>query len=195
MLEGCPNFHRVIDEELAKKYSVTAVKHSAYVFPWNDDLLGLRNEINARWRVIKKFSGLAPLKYEDNTPKAGVVDRIQVCLYPPGAGELERHTDPFHNQLTFISGFLSTRGEKDSYDEGGFYVIGVNDEIVDFEPFVKEGDMAIGPATVEHGVLKVDSSYSGPIDWYGRRGRWFLGLYNNDSDEVGKRETAYRGKT
>jgi len=82
-----------------------------------------------------------------------------------------------------------------SYTEGGFYVIGVNDGIVDLEPFVKESDMAIGLATVENGVLKVDQNYSGPIDWCGRRGRWFLGLYSNDSDEVGKRKTASSRKT
>ena len=190
MLEDCPNFHRVIDEETSKKYSVAAVKHSAYVFPWNDDFLGVRNDINDCWRVIKKFSGFSPLMYEENTPKTGVVDRIQVCLYPPRAGVLETHKDPFHNQIFFISGYLSTRGEKGGYTEGGFYVIGANGETVDIEPFVQEGDMAIGLATIQHGVLQVDPSYSGPIDWYGSRGRWFLGLYSNDSDEVSKRKTA-----
>jgi hypothetical protein len=195
MLEDCPNFHRVIDEETSKNYSVKAVRHSAYVFPWNDDYLGVRKKINDCWRVIKKFSGLSPLMFEENTPKTGVVDRIQVCLYPPGVGVLETHTDPFHNSLFFINVHLTTRGEKGGFTEGGLYAIGANEETLDIEPFVQEGDITIGLPTVQHGVLQVDPSYSGPIDWYGSRGRWFLGLYSNDSDEVSKRKTASPIKT
>jgi len=195
MLEDCPNFHRVIDEEASKKYSVAALKHSAYVFPWNDDFLGVRNEINDRWRVIKKFSGLSPLIYEENTPKQGIIDRIQVCLYPPRSGGIETHTDPIHNQIVFINIYLSTRGEKGSYTDGGFYVIGDNGETIDIEPFVQEGDMSIGLGTIQHGVFQVDPSDSRPVDWYGTRGRWFLGLFSVDSDEVSNRKTASAIKT
>ena len=38
MVEGCPDYHRVITPELAKNYSVGAVRHSTYFFKWNDDL-------------------------------------------------------------------------------------------------------------------------------------------------------------
>src|SRR5690349_200105 len=36
MLDGCPDFHRKIDLETGKKYSILACKHSAYFFRWND---------------------------------------------------------------------------------------------------------------------------------------------------------------
>ena len=35
--EGCPNFHRIIDEKVSSNYSIKAIKHSAYFFPWNED--------------------------------------------------------------------------------------------------------------------------------------------------------------
>ena len=41
MLEGCPNFHREIDEDASKKYSVKSVRHSYYFFRWNKDLFNL----------------------------------------------------------------------------------------------------------------------------------------------------------
>ena len=30
--EGCPNFHRIIDEKTSSNYSIKAIKHSAYFF-------------------------------------------------------------------------------------------------------------------------------------------------------------------
>ena len=33
MLEGCPDFHKIIDEEAAKKFSYSAVRHSFFFFP------------------------------------------------------------------------------------------------------------------------------------------------------------------
>ena len=35
MLDGCPNFHRIIDPEITKKYSLYAIKHSFYFYNWN----------------------------------------------------------------------------------------------------------------------------------------------------------------
>ena len=58
MLEGAPDFHRVIDEELAKKYSFKQVKHAAYFFPWNGDPLGLFPVIMPRWRPLKYYISL-----------------------------------------------------------------------------------------------------------------------------------------
>lgn len=188
MLEGCPNFHRVIDQEVAKNYSFSATKHSAYFFPWNPDPTGLSGLINSRWGKIKVLMGLKEDEYVKNTPKDGVVDRIQVVLYPPRHGALETHIDPFHNQLCFISGYLTTRGE--GYKEGGFYAIDSMGEKLDLESQMREGDMGVGVATIQHGVSRIDPKYpSAEVDWNGKDGRWFLGLYSNDSDEVVKRKT------
>ena len=35
MKDGTPNFHRVIDKDITKKYSVFAIKHSFYFYNWN----------------------------------------------------------------------------------------------------------------------------------------------------------------
>ena len=35
MYDGCPNFHRVIDKKITKKYSLFAIKHSFYFYNWN----------------------------------------------------------------------------------------------------------------------------------------------------------------
>ena len=35
MLNGTPNFHRVIDKKITKKYSLYAIKHSFYFYNWN----------------------------------------------------------------------------------------------------------------------------------------------------------------
>ncbi len=190
MNDGCPNFHRVIDEETSKKYSIRKVGHTTFFFPWNIDELGVRETIMDRWRVIKEFTGLHPYEYETNIPSEGTCDRIQVVLYPPKCGILETHSDPFHNQLTFASGYLSTRGAKGAYKKGGFYAIGKNGNKIDLEHNIVEGDFAIGLATIKHGVEVIDPDSTKPVDWYGDEGRWFLGLYSNDSDNVKNRKTA-----
>ncbi len=69
MLEGCPDFHRVIDLEKAKNYSVGAVKHATYFFPWNNDPCKINKLIFNRWGYIKKLCGLKFDEFQNNTPK------------------------------------------------------------------------------------------------------------------------------
>ena len=190
MHDGCPNFHRIIDDQTPKNYSIKKVGHTTFFFPWNNDDLGVRDIIMDRWRVIKEFTGLHPNEYETNTPSKGTCDRIQVVLYPPKCGILETHSDPFHNQLTFASGYLTTRGSKNSYNKGGFYAIAESGKKIDLEDNIVEGDFAIGLATIKHGVEIIDPHSTAEVDWNGDNGRWFLGLYSNDSDNVKNRKTA-----
>ncbi len=190
MYDGCPNFHRIIDDQVSKSYSIKKVGHTTFFFPWNKDELGVRDKIMDRWRVIKEFTGLRPKEYESNIPSKGTCDRIQVVLYPPKCGVLETHSDPYHNQLTFASGYLTTRGSNGAYTEGGFYALEKNGKKIDLEQNIVEGDFAIGLATIKHGVETIDPDSNGDVDWYGDSGRWFLGLYSNDSDNVKNRKTA-----
>ena len=69
MLEGCPNFHRIIDMDTGKKYSFKVCKHSYYFYKWNGDPIKIFNETYKRWRRIKVLMGLDQLAYENNTPK------------------------------------------------------------------------------------------------------------------------------
>ena len=60
-------------------------------------------------------------------------------------------------------------------------------EKVDFEDYLDVGDMVCCYPTVVHGVDAVDPQE--PLDWNSSKGRWFLGLYSNDSNHVKKRST------
>ncbi len=185
MKENCPDFHRIIDENVSGLYSIKALKHSAYFFPWNGDENNLFPVINKRWRYLKIMGGRKYNEFENNTPKDGIVDRIQVLKYPPG-GSLETHCDPYHNQRTFISIYMSTRGE--DYKSGGFYVIDKKNNKLDLENYISSGDIGFGYASIMHGVDKIDGLEN--CEWDTNKGRWFIGLYSNDSDEVKNRVTS-----
>ncbi len=193
MLEGCKDFHRIITPEKAKNYAVGAVKHATYFFPWNDDPCKINNDIFNRWGYIKKLSGLNFDEFQNNTPKDGRVDRIQIAVYPPGFGELETHTDPINTTPLAISGYFSSLKNGD-FKSGGFYCVKENKEKINLETEIDVGDMGFFCATLKHGVTAIDkdiaSSDYNNHDWSKGSGRWFLGLYTNDSDEKKNRTTS-----
>lgn len=186
MLDGVPDFHRMIDAEASKLYSILAVKHSAYFFRFNGDPLGFWPTIDERWRVLKTVMGLKPTEYEGNKPSEGPVDRIQVVRYPPSIGYLEPHRDAAVHQRCFISGYLSKRGV--DYQGGGFYFVGDDGLPIYAEDQIDVGDLCIAHANVMHGVAPCDRG--APANWEAADGRWFLGLYSNASDYAEKRATA-----
>jgi len=190
ILEGSPDFHRIIDPEAGKKYSSRVCKHSCYFYAWNDDPLKLFGTINERWRVVKFLMGLRSDEYEKNTPKDGVVDRIQIVQYPPRVGFVEPHSDPYLHQRLFFSGYMSKRGV--DYQGGGFHLVGAGDKIVEVEDKIDIGDICIGYATVCHGVAPVDRHKEPNLE--SDDGRWFLSLYSTASDEVANRHTGHAVK-
>jgi hypothetical protein len=80
---------------------------------------------------------------------------------------------------------MSKRGV--DYEQGGFYVVGPQNTLIDVEDRVEVGDISIGYATVMHGVDRVDP-HKYP-DWKAKDGRWWLGLYSNSTDNVINRAT------
>lgn len=187
MLEGTPDFHRIIDLETGKQYSFNVCKHSAFFYPWNDDPLGLFPMVYDRWRVIKYLMGMEPTVYEQNTPKDGVVDRIQIAQYPSKIGYLEPHSDPYLHQRLFFSGYMTKRGQ--DYQGGGFYLVGAEDKVMEVENDIDVGAAGIGYATIYHGVAPCNKDKE--PDWNSPEGRWFLSLYSNASDEVKERHTGH----
>ena len=185
MKNKCPNFHRLIDKDVSKNYAYKHIKHSFYFFPWNDDPLNMYKKIYKKWRTFKYLGGFKYNEYENNTAKDNVVDRFQIVHYPAGAGWLETHNDPWHNQRVIISGFLSKRGK--DYFKGGFYYYKKGKSIIDCDKEIEIGDMLIGYATILHGVSTIDPEQK--INYNSPRGRWFLGLYSNDTDTIKKRRT------
>ena len=183
--ENCPNFYRNITLEHAKKYAFHQVKHTQYFFPWNEDFFNLYKETYKRWKIIKFLSGYYPDVWETNTPKDGIVDRIQIVKYPPGTGEQELHQDPYIYQKFFISVYMSER-EKD-YFGGGMYFIKPDDSKVEFEKNIKVGDLSFGLGTILHGVKRTEKiEEKNEVD---TSGRWFMGLYSTVSDYVKNRHT------
>lgn len=188
MEEGVPNFCRNIDSETGKKYSITSCKQECYLFPWNDDPLDVLKPLYERWRVIKFLMGLQPDEYERNTPKDGVVDRIQIVRYPPRVGFVEPHTDPYLNHRLIFSAYPSKRGV--DYQGGGFYLIGEGDQVINLEDQIDIGDICITYPTVYHGVAPVDQHKEKEINWKNDDGRWFLAPCSIVSDEVQNRHTS-----
>ena len=184
MLEGTPDFHRQIDLETGKNYSIASCKHSCYFYRWNNDPLNVYETIDERWRILKVLMGLQYNEYENNTPKDGVVDRIQVVRYPPSLGYLEPHTDAYEHQRLIFSGYMSKRGL--DYNGGGFYLINGENEVINIEDQIDVGDFLFCYASVYHGVAPCE----GECDWDKDNGRWFLSMYSNTSDEVENRFTA-----
>ena len=185
MLEGSPDFHRIIDLETGKNYSFRSCKHSCYFYTWNNDPLEIFEEIYDKWRLIKVLMGLNKYKFEKNTPISGVVDRVQVVRYPPKIGYLEPHSDPYLNQRLFFSGYMSKKDV--DFKGGGFYLVDKDDQVVDVEDKINIGDIGVGYATVYHGVAPCDKDKE--PDWSNDDGRWFLSMYSNSSDEVPNRHT------
>ena len=185
MKNKCKNFHRLIDNKITKKYAYQHIKHAFYFFPWNEDPLNMYEKIYKKWRTYKYLGGFKVDEYENNLPEDSVVDRFQIVHYPAGAGWLETHNDPFHNQRVIISGFLSERGR--DFSKGGFYCYKKDMSIIDCEKEIETGDMLIGYATVLHGVSVVDPHIK--LDYHNPRGRWFMGLYSNDTDTIKKRKS------
>ena len=167
IIEGCPDFHRGIDENLAKNYKVKMVKHSYYFFPWNGDPLGLFSLTRELWGTLKFLGGFKYEEYERNTPKDGIVDRLQVIHYPSGAGMGEIHSDPYLYQRLFISVIMSRRGK--DYQSGGIYLVDENNAHVDLEPELEPGDVYAGYGTLLHGIDVVDKGRA--VNWNSPQGR------------------------
>lgn len=187
MVEGVPNFHRLIDAELTKKYSFESVKHAYYFFPWNADPWQIFSQTYPQWRIIKKLCGLRPEEYEQNTPKDGMVDRLQVAHYPAGVGHIETHSDPYQVHRLIIACFMSKRGK--DYQAGGVYFIDRQNQKVNCEDYLDIGDMQIYFPTILHGVDTVDEGT--PLDWNSPAGRWWFGPFSNSSNQVEKRHQGF----
>ena len=67
-------------------------------------------------------------------------------------------------------------------------MVGNKGEKIDIENQIDIGDMSIGYSTLIHGVDPVNINSEPNINK--TDGRWFLGLYSNDSDHKKDRHTA-----
>lgn len=189
MVDGVPNFHRVIDKNITKKYSLFAIKHSFYFYNWNIKTKlekKLKDGVYKHWRYVKLLAGNSKKKYENNIPSDGQIDRLQIVRYPAGGGELRDHVDPRKNQRV-VSGIIMSKVGKD-FKNGGFYFKSSKNKKINIEKTLDEGDAVIFYGSIAHGVDKVDPDEK--LIWNSNKGRWFIGMFVNDSDLVKNRITA-----
>ncbi len=189
MLDGVPNFHRAIDKKITKKYSLFAIKHSFYFYNWN-----IKNTLEKKlkegaywhWRYIKFLAGNSKKKYENNVPSDGQIDRLQIVRYPSGGGQLKEHVDSRKNQRVVTGIVMSKRGV--DYKDGGFFFKTSKNKKINIENKIDEGDAVIFYGSIAHGVDVIDPKEK--LNWKSNKGRWFLGMFVNDSDHLKNRVTS-----
>ena len=189
MTDGTPNFHRIYDDKVTKNYSLYAIKHSYFFYNWNikSELeKKLKDDVYYHWRYIKYLAGNKKTQYEKNIPSQLQIDRLQIVNYPHGGGELRDHVDPRKNQRIVSGLIMSKKGE--DFETGGFYFRDKNNKKINIEDNLEIGDAVIFYGSITHGVEKVDKYKK--INWKTYKGRWFIGMFVNDSDHVQNRVTA-----
>ena len=189
MQDGVPNFHRVIDKNITKKYSLYAIKHSFYLYNWNIRSKlekKLKDGVYRHWRYVKSLAGNGKSQFEKNIPSNKQIDRLQIVRYPAGGGELRDHVDPRKNQRV-VSGIIMSKIGED-FLKGGFYFKSTKTKKINIEKRLELGDAVIFYGSIAHGVEKVDPHEK--LSWKSNKGRWFIGMFVNDSDHVRNRLTA-----
>ncbi len=189
MLDNTPNFHRIYDKEVTKKYSLYAIKHSYFFYNWNIKTKlekKLKEGVYRHWRYIKYLAGNGMYQYEKNIPSDGQIDRLQIVNYPRGGGELRDHVDPRQNQRV-VSGLIMSKIGED-FNSGGFYFRDKNNKKINIEKELEIGDSVIFYGSIIHGVDVVDKTAK--LNWKSYQSRWFIGMFVNDSNHVKNRVTA-----
>ena len=189
MLDGTPNFHRAINKNITKKYSLFTIKHSFYFYNWNIKSKlekKLKAGVYRHWRYVKSLAGNGKNQFEKNIPSVNQIDRLQIVRYPAGGGELRDHVDPRKNQR-IVSGIIMSKIGEDFF-KGGFYFKSSKTKKINIEKKLELGDAVIFYGSIAHGVEKVDPQEK--LLWKSNKGRWFIGMFVNDSDHVHNRLTA-----
>ena len=189
MLDGTPNFHRAIDKNITKKYSLFTIKQSFYFYNWNIKSKlekKLKEGVYRHWRYVNSLDGNGKNQFEKNIPSDKQIDRLQIVRYPAGGGELRDHVDPRKNQRV-VSGIIMSKIGED-FLKGGFYFKSTKTKKINIEKRLELGDAVIFYGSIAHGVEKVDPQEK--LSWKSNKGRWFIGMFVNDSDHVHNRLTA-----
>ena len=189
MLDGTPNFHRIYDKEITKKYSIYAIKHSYFFYNWNIKTKlekKFKDGVYRHWRYIKFLSGNKKFSYEKNIPSQNQIDRLQIVNYPSGGGELREHKDPRKNQR-IVSGLIMSKMGED-FNSGGFFFRKNKNKTINIEKKLEIGDSVMFYGSLGHGVEPVDKKKK--IDWNSYIGRWFIGVFVCDSDFMKNRLTS-----
>jgi hypothetical protein len=187
MIVGAKDYHQFIAEDGdAKKYAIQPVRHSHFFFRWNEDPVGAFKYGNHIWGLVKLFGGFDYDSFTSDFSDENPIDRAQIAHYPIGAGLIPKHNDPWHNQKLILGVYMSKYGE--DFEQGGIYFMNDRGKEVLLEDKIERGDAVVAFPTITHGVSRIDP-HKEP-DWETDKGRWFLGLYTNDSNAKKDRVTS-----
>lgn len=169
LAEGCPNFHRVIQND--KRAAVKSLCHHFLFHSWNHDVFNLFEKMRPIYHLKNSIGGFEKEAFLNTTPKAGHISRLGFIYYPQGGGMIKRHADPVgRHQLTVPVLQLSHKGE--DYRVGGGYSIDEHGNVLDTDALMEKGDVLFFNAEVIHGVAPVDPDAE--MDWLSFRGRWSM---------------------
>ena len=190
MKEGCPNFWRRQDENIAKKYSFQAVRDSYYFFRWNREKLKIWKKFDQIWSTIKFLGGLNFDSFIKNTPKDIVIDRVQIVRYPENTGHTEPHFHDPVNQRIIISLYMSEINQ--DFNLGGTYFYSKKNKKINVEKKIEKGDIGLFYSTLLHGVdaVKIKKHLKTKKKHKETEGRWWCGLYSPESNHYKKRNTS-----
>jgi hypothetical protein len=186
LIDGCGNFHQIVDGSTAPSGGYIAIDHSAYFFRWNGDEVALFAILDEAWQMLKVVSGRAPDEYAANLPRDLFIDRIQAIQYPAGIGKISSHVDPYLTMKANLGIYLSTQGV--DFQRGGFWIAEGPDRPVLLDPQVTAGDALFWFPNLRHGVDTIDPDL--PIDWASPGGRWYVALNTIESAYVRVRHVA-----
>jgi len=167
--EGCPDFHRV--NRFDERSYVQSLMHQFIFHPWNQNVFDLFEVMKEIYILKNILGGLEPEAFLNNTPKDGHIARLSFHCYPSGGGSLKKHADPIgehQNNVPILQ--MSTKGK--DYTEGGLYVVGEDDEVIDIDSKMEKGDVLFFNAEIIHGVEAIDPTMK--LDWLSFEGRWMM---------------------
>ena len=75
IIDDCPDWHEINNEENIPTGGYTTIDHSYYFFRWNKTGTEIFQILNSKWRIGKVFNGFEPCAFEANHPKHVLVDR------------------------------------------------------------------------------------------------------------------------
>lgn len=190
MIEGCPDFNRYINDANSNLYAVDSFRHVFYFFRWNLEKYNIFKNLDGIWDLTKILNGYDKNAFKNNTPKDGIIDRVQITRYPHQSGYIEPHQHHPGNIRLILNIYLSKKGE--DFSSGGimFYQ---NDKKIELEKShnINIGDAVIFFSTMKHSVDEIIVQPSN--NYYNdktKQGRWWIGLYSPESDMVKNRKTS-----
>lgn len=177
ILEGVPNFHRIVDENPI--YNLLMRWHCYYFFNFNKDPWNLYKFFYEMYSLNQILSGYDVDEFLTKTPKDGAVARFQVVQYPQGGGYIQVHDHtPTINFKAITVSILSDYGE--DYKSGGIYFLDAYGSKFYVDRRLKVGDVVVSYGRQVHGVDPVDPEVK--LDWNSERGRWVCLFGNVKSD-------------